>query len=220
MLQQALSLPERLIERRLDRRGVTMEAITVLFLGLLGSAGLGYLAFEAWTTAEEFVKPAYTHFALAGMVAKPVGLLLLSWLGYSVISHFLANMWGGRGPIVRLLRVSAWSLVPVGIWMLLRSIVIGYLVFTTELESDPTIEEIGPTAFVNYYSGEVLEDPIYVVAMLVGLLFVGWSWRLLSVGVSEAKNIPLERARRIAAVPAGILGLRVLQLALQWQGIL
>lgn len=220
MLQQALSLPENLIERRLDRRGVTMEVVAILLLGALGSAGLGYLAFEAWTTSEDFVRPAYTHFSLAGMAVGPLGLLLLSWVGYSVISHFVANMWGGRGPIIRLVRVSAWSLVPVGVWMFLRAIVTAYLVFTADLESAPEIEGVGPGAFVNYYSAEVLEDPIYVVATLVGVLFVGWSWYLLSIGVSEAKNIPLERARRVAAIPAGLLGLRVVQLALQWQGIL
>lgn len=218
MIRSLVSLPEPLIHRRLNSPSFRLEIIFIFICGILGSAGLLYYMYDVMNSLGDGQGFTYLPYSLLGIAISPLALLLIAWLWYSVSSHFLANFANGRGPIIRLFRASAWSLIPVAIWLVIRSIVIFVLFFLEDLPAEPEETVVTPDALANHYLEMGLEDPVYVAVMASSVLFVAWSWHLLSISISEAKSVTLDTARQLAAVPAGVLALYLLNLTWQWQG--
>ncbi|SNZ17064.1 Yip1 domain-containing protein [Natronoarchaeum philippinense] len=212
MVGIGLGAQESLIQRRVDRRGAALEAIVVILCGLLGAAGFAYFALEMYSALEAPLP--YTNYTLIGIVLGPMLTVFGIWVLYTVAAHLVANFLGGRGPISRALRVTGWAIMPIGVWMLLRSIVIVALFYSVDFPPSP--EGISPEAQVQNVMELGLESPAYFATFLVGLVFVAWSWRLLAVGIENAKEVSRDKARKIAAVPAVIVGLYLLQSGLQW----
>lgn len=212
MIREGLQAQESLVQRRSEKRGLTLEAVVVLVCGLLGSIGFAYVSLEMLNQVENPLP--YTNYTLIGKALSPVFLALAVWLLYGVTAHFLAGFAGGRGPISRIFRTAAWAIVPIGAWLLLRSIVIVVLFFTVDIPAVP--DGLTPQAQVSNVLELGLEDPIYFVTYLVGVLCVVWSWHVLAVGISAAKELSEEKARKIAAVPAIIVALYLVRTALQW----
>jgi len=212
MLRKGLAVQESLIQRRVDRRGAALEAIVVFLCGLVGSAGLAYFALETYSAIDSPLP--YTNYTLIGIVLGPVLMTFGIWLLYTVAAHLLANFLGGRGPVSRVLRTTAWAVSPIGVWLLLRSIVIVVLFYDVDYPASP--DGISPEAQVNNVLELGLESPAYFATFVVGIAFVAWSWHLLAVGIETGKDISGEKARKIAAVPAGLLALYLIRTAIQW----
>lgn len=219
MFRQIATYMDETIERRLDRRGFGLEAVLVFVCGLLGSIGFAYV----WMTATDEladVGDSLTYEFLASVLA-PVALVFGLWIWYTVGAHFLAGHFRGRGPISRLLRTTAWALVPIGIWYLVRSAVIVFLFYTVEFPENPSQEATGTGsgATHDYLLGLGLEDPIYVGTLLLGVLFTVWSGSLLATAVRRAKGIDSGDARMVAAVLSGAFALYLVWSALGYAGI-
>lgn len=212
MLKRALSVQESWIQRRVDRRGAALETVVVFLCGVLGSAGVAYFALQMWDAVESPLP--YTNYTLVGEAIAPIALVFGVWLLYTVATHFLANFSGGRGPVSRLFRVAGWAVVPIGIWLLLRSIVVVVLFSDVDIPASP--DGISPQVQVQNVMEMGLESPAYFATFVVGILFVVWSWHLLAVGVAKAKDVPLDDARKIAAGPAAVVALYLLRTGLQW----
>lgn len=216
MIRQILTLPDSMIQRRIDRRGLRLEAILILICGLLGGIGTAYVAVQAMGAVSG--ENSQLQFAFIGQVLSPLVYLFLVWIGYTLVSHILASQFRGRGPISRLLRTSAWSLVPIGIWYLIQSIVTVYLFFSVEFQTNP--EGLNADEeFRNIMDLGLDGSLLYIVTLFAGVLFVVWSWYLLADAVEKAKTVSTDDARKIAAVPAAAYGLYVLWTALQSAGI-
>lgn len=212
MIREGLEAQESLVQRRSSKRGVTLEAVVVLVCGLLGSIGFAYVSLEMLNQVEDPLP--YTNYTLIGKVLGPIFLAFAIWLLYSVTAHFLAGFVGGRGPVSRMFRTAAWAIVPIGAWLLLRSLVIVVLFFTVDIPAAP--EGLTPQAQVSNVLELGLEGPVYFATFVVGVLCVGWSWHVLGVGISAAKEISEEKARKVAAIPAAVVALYLVRTALQW----
>lgn len=216
MLRQVTALPTKLIDRRLDRRGFSLEVVVVFLSGALGALGFGYF----WFAARDALANVSTSmgYQFIGEVATPILLLFGVWLFYTIVAHVLAGHFRGRGPISRLFRTAAWALVPIGIWNLIRSGVIVYLFYDADLPANP--DGLGASEQLDTLLAVGLESPIYAATLVLGAIFAVWSGYLLSVGVERAKGISRDDARKVAAVPSGIFALYLLWNALQWGGVL
>lgn len=216
MFQRLVQFPETRLRRRISTVGFTREALLVLVLGALGSIGPGYVS---WQTLEAHDNPpSYFEFELIAETISPLFLLFGLWLLYALCGHFLAKLYNGGRPFVRVFRVSAWALIPIGIWYLIRSVVIVALFAGMEFPGDP--EGVAADEQVENVMALGLEDPVYIGTLLAGLVFIAWSWHLLSIGIAEAKQIGLEEAKKVAAVPAGLAALYIVTLVLRWQTFL
>lgn len=212
MIREGLAAQKSLVQRRSDHRGITKEVVVVLVCGLVGSIGFAYVALEMMNQVDDPLP--YTNYTLLGEVLGPVFFVLSVWVLYSLTSHFLARFFGGRGPVSRMFRVAAWAIVPLGVWLLLRSIVIIALFFTVDIPAVP--EGVSPQMQVQNVLELGLEGPIYFATVLLGIGFVVWSWHLLAVGISAAKEISEENARHLAAIPAAIVVLYLVRTAFSW----
>lgn len=212
MVGISLSKQESLIRRRLDQRGLSLEVVVVLLCGLLGSAGKAYIALETWNSIESPLP--YMKFTLIGYVAGPIMFVFGVWVLYTLTGHFLGRAVGGRGPMSRLSRVTAWSVVPIGVWLLVRSVVQIALFFTVDVPDSP--DGLSAKAQLTNVLEFGLESPLYFVVILFGVLFVAWSWHLLSVGIASAKDISIEQARKVAAGPSVVVVVLTIRMALKW----
>lgn len=215
MIRWTLTLPDRMISRRATQPGFKLEAALITVFGLLGTVGLGLVGMEAlgsYGGNEETLRIEFIGAAL-----RPFGALVALWIGYTLIGHLSAGIYGGRGPASRLFRGAAWSLIPIGIWFALRSIVI-YVLFQDVEYTDP--EGFSASEHFQYFMDEALNDPIYAGFLLLGVLFAVWSGHLFSKAIEQAKDIPLDDARKIAAIPAGVVALYLIWSAIGRAGIL
>lgn len=219
-------MPDGIIRQRTPKRGLTLETIVVLFCGLVGGAGFGYVMIEALDAVD--TDNSMFQVQLVGRVLRPVVLTVVAWFLYTVAAHFVASSSGGRGPISRLMRGAAWAMIPIGVWNVLRSIVVAFLFFGVDIPTEPEGLSAAEKA-ASVYTGTAaggedvyagLTDPLYAIVMLVGIVFVVWSGHLLSVAVAESKDLDIDTARRTAAVPAGLFALYLLVTALGQAGIL
>ncbi|MCU4974056.1 YIP1 family protein [Halobacteria archaeon AArc-m2/3/4] len=217
-MERLLSLPETQIRNRFDSRGFRLEVVMVFVFGLVGSIGMLFFSWQVWSITDNM--PAYTEFELTGEVVGPILFVFFVWILYTVTAHLLANLYGGRGPIVRLFRTSAWAMIPIALWLLLRSIVQIFLFYTMEFPSNR--QELSNLGFdieeqIASLLETGLEDLIYVATILLGIVFVVWSWNYLSIAVQESKDLSPDEAKKVAGVPAGILACYLLYLVFQWQ---
>lgn len=215
MLRDIVTIPDGMILQRTTKRGVKWEAALVTVFGLLGAVGVAYVGSQALGAYEG--DGATLRFEFIGAALRPAAALILLWIGYTVFSHLLASFFGGRGPIIRLFRASAWSLIPMGIWLTIRSIVIAVLFLGVSFPADPE----GMSAEEEFQSLMELgiDSPVYVATMVLGVLFALWSGHLLAKAVEEAKDISPDEARKIAAVPTALVALYVLWTALGAVGV-
>lgn len=229
MIREALTIPDTLILRRLDQRGYKLETISILLLGLLGSVGFGYVGYQINNALE--ARPGRIEFQLIGQALEPVFMLVALWLVYTVLSHFLANLYQGRGPISRLFRTTAWAMLPVALWLVIRGIVVIGLFWGVDFPGDPSgltaeakVEEIlygtGEYADGTPYNWDGLSSWVYSLTLVTGTLFAAWSGYHLSNAIQEAKGVAQENARKIAAVPAGLWALYLLWSAVTNLGVL
>ena len=215
MLRSVLTLPDRMISRRATVPGFKLEAALIVVFGLLGAVGVGYVGTQALNAYDG--AGASLRFEFIGAAIRPFVLLVLFWVGYTVAGHFLSGFYGGRGPASRLLRSAAWSLLPVGIWFALRSLVVFVLFLGVSYPAEP--EGLGAAEQYQSIMDLGLDTPIYAVFVLTGVLFAVWSGYLLSIGVEEIKDIPTDDARKVAAVPSGIVAVYFVWMALGQVGI-
>lgn len=212
MVRFGLGAQESQMQRRLDRRGLSLEVVIVLLCGILGAAGRAYVALEIWNKIESPLP--YLNFTLIGYIIRPIVFVLGVWLVYILTTHLLANSFGGRGPISRLARTSAWAVIPFGVWLLLRSLVL--IVLFLNVTIPPSPEGISPDAQLQTILELGLGGSAYFLTFVLGLAFVAWSWRLLTVAVGDAKDIEEANARKLAAIPAVLTALWLLYAGLQW----
>lgn len=216
MLRSVLTLPDRMITRRATVPGFKLETALIVVFGLLGAVGVGYVGTEALNAYEGSGESL--QFEFIGAALRPFVLLVLFWLLYTAAGHLLSGFYGGRGPASRLLRSAAWSLLPVGIWFALRSLVVFVLFFDVTYPGQP--DGLGASEQFQSIMDLGLDTPLYIAFILTGVLFAVWSGYLLSVAVEEIKDIPMDDARKVAAVPSAVVALYFVWLALGRAGIL
>lgn len=216
MLRRIASYPEKFIHRSAESRGYRLEAAVVICCGLPGVLGMAYVGREALAAIPREAAMLRAQFIAEALF--PVFTVLFLWVFYTVVAHLLSRHYGGRGPMGRLFRTAAWSLIPLGIWYLLRSIVVVALFLDVEFPAQP--EGVHASEELAFILSLGLESPIYVATLLLGIPFVAWSGYLLSVGIEDVKDVSASDARKVAAVPSGAFAFYLLWRAVFWTGVL
>lgn len=206
-LRQLVTDPDSFMERRIQGRHLRWELVLLLVIGGLGTPGTALVA-------QSFLQQAgqggeMLRFELIGFVIEPIIGVFLVWLGFAVGAHLVAAYaFNGRGPIKRLLKGTAWALVPLAVGNLARTAAV-YLAFRDESFTD----DPGTGTIVDRFQSvqeSALAEPAITVGVLVLVVAVLYSGYLLSYAVRHAKRIPLDDARKAAAVPVGVFVLYLL----------
>lgn len=218
MIRRVVHLPYAMIQRRLNARSYKLEAFLVVLIGALGAPGWAYVAYyQLEAISEAPFQDAEMGFAMLGNTIEPLVFVVIVWFWYALASHFLSLHFKGRGPIGRLIRATAWTLVPIGIWYLIRSIVMIASFWGYDFVADPDGLETS-TEIQNILQGG-LDANVWAGTLLIGALFAIWSGYLLSLAVMEVKGLSEDNARVVAAIPSGIYTLWLIWEGLSWAGV-
>ncbi|MFB6119960.1 MAG: Yip1 family protein [Halobacteriaceae archaeon] len=217
MVRELVTDPQAFFKGKAQNRSVVLEVVIVLAVGGIGIIGSYYFAqrvFDLATTG------GYSNFQALGLVIRPLLGIVGLWIGGVFIAHFLAGLFNGRGPIRRLLKLSAWAMVPLAVGNAVRSAAV-YLTYNN-IQADDV--DFGFAGGFNEQAAvlraEITNTPLMLVAMVVSILSGVAMWYLLSYAVAAAKSIDVSDARKVAAVPAGIYILFLLNETLSSLGVL
>jgi hypothetical protein len=201
------------MERKAGKPKIRQEILTVLIVGVLGSLGAIYIGQRALAVTES----ESAQLTAIGMAVEPIVGAVLLWVGYTLGMHIIARRYGGHGVIRRLLKTTAWALIPVGVGNLLRS----GTFFLTYRGIDPQAVSIeGPNSdVVQAFADAGVGEPLYLVGQVLLLFGVLWSGYLMTHAVQWSKDLDWEGALRTAAVPVAIHALYVLWVTVESFGL-
>ena len=156
-MRQLVSSPDGFMERKAGQPNIRQEILTVLIVGALGSLGAVYIGQRALAVTEN----ESAQLTAIGMAAEPIVGAVLLWVGYTLGLHVIARRYGEHGVIRRLLKTTAWALIPVGVGNLLRS---GAL-FLTYRGIDPQAVSIEgrKSDVVQAFADAGVGEPLYLV---------------------------------------------------------
>ncbi len=186
---------EAFIENKIRQRGVKYEVILVLILGALSSPGLYYLGEEVLdlTDSDEMV------FVVTGIIVRPVLILLLLWVVYSMLFYFVGNHLGGHGSIRGIFKGTAWAMIPLGLANLAQSAAFWWTYQDFDIEGN--LDGFGPAEQMDSVLYAGITEPAILASLAILILTLVWSGWLMIYTVEQAKNLPRETAMKLVAVP-------------------
>ena len=199
MVRQLITEPEAFISERVNQRGALREIIVVLLVGALGALGMYFMSQEvlAVTESDEM------RLVLVGYVLGPVLITIVLWVIYSVVLHFAARFYRGRGQLRRMFIGTAWAFVPLGIGNLAQSI--GMYVVLLDFDVTGELDGIGPDAQLESLLSAMIGEPIMIGATVVFLAMLVWTAYLMTIVLTEAQtNLTREEAIKLVAPIVGI----------------
>lgn len=216
MVRELVTDPESYLGRKATDRGLSREIGVLLLIGAFGAIGVAYVAqfvLGTFPGTRDNLRLSY----VSNGAAVFFGPFIL-WAYYAAVLQVGLRFSNDRGPISRLLKVIPWALVPIAVGNLVSSIVAVIAVRGTEIPSE--IPGTSPGAEYAYVSGLYLDDPLFLVAALVMVVLIGYSAYLMAIGVSLARDVDYDTARRVTGVAAAGHGLYVAYTALKAAGFL
>ena len=196
MVLRLLTNPDAFFAERADGASLVGPALVVLLVAVVGAIG-SYPVFRATAAVlPSEVGPFVSVFRLVGAVVGVV-VTVLVWGLYAVAFHLIASLaFEGDGTFRDTLAVVGWGFVP-AVFGSTASAVVNFLVFSdVRFPTDPA--RIGP--FVR----ELRARPEFLVAGLLGIVFLLWSAFLWTFAVRHAEGLDLREAGLTVAGPVAV----------------
>ena len=197
MVRQLFQNPHSFFSRKATENGFRREFGLLLAIGILGAAG------QAWVSqlflSELVNEPGLMRVNLIGKILAILAGPFVLWGLYAVSAHLVAHFSKSRGPIKRIFKVTAWSLVPVGVANAIYSVAI-YWAFRDETIGDEVAGLNVSDQIVNLFElGN--DDPIMYIAWIALAVAAVASGYLLAIGLQHARDLSADSAQKAAAVP-------------------
>lgn len=215
--------PEQFFEEKTTSDRIWNEIIVLLIIGLTGAAGMLYVGQELMTHfATSAVDQGPDQVQISGErglriqvypVRSIIGAYVL-WAFFTVGYYALSWLYSDRGSFFRSAKVTAWTMVPIFFTNLVKSIGAVVVINTqTIVESPPSqtiVDEVKRGAdgeAASYLYGLVLEEPIMLGALAVGILFFIWSGYIAAYAIADLRDIPVSDAYKAVAAPVALYAL-------------
>lgn len=198
MIRELVRRPDAFMEEKVGGIRLRWEIALLILIGGFGSVG------AAWAGLQivEFGVSESANFVIIGKVLNPILGVIGMWIGYSVAIHWIANQFGGRGPIRRILKLTPYAMLPVALGNAAKSAAL-YWLFEDTLDLAVILEDT-PFRPTDAVLAAAHEELLFAATVVLGIFMLVWTAYLLSFAVKHAKNVPHEDALRVAAVPVGI----------------
>jgi len=218
---------------RTDR--IWNEVFVLLFVGLAGFAGTFYVTQQIMSHfvtsgvdqgPEQFLISGDKAIQIWAYGARAVVGIYVLWVGFSLAYYALSWLYSDQGSFFQTAQYTAWTLVPLFFYNIVKTIAMVYLAVTSEVIDPQDLDINGQvttapaedaTAFL---FRQVFEEPAILGAMAIGIVFVLWSGYIASYAVSELRDIPLGDARKAVAAPVVVYVLWLINEILGYAGVL
>lgn len=211
--------PETFYEEYVKHPGIGREAALVAVIGLVGTAGAYYAVEQliaGFATGLAEVGPELgdtTSLILWQRAVNPLVGAYLLWVGFTGVTYGISWLYSSRGGFFRLLKNTAWALVPVLIANLLNTVAwaaTAYLNadrYAQEIPSEVESRSMFPGETAAFVWDYVASEPLVMATTLLSVVFVAWSGYILAHGLARMRDLEMRRAYGIVAVP--VLGYAV-----------
>lgn len=196
MVLDLLTNPDAFFEERSDDPSLLRPALVVLLVAVLGVVG-SYPVIQA--TVSALPPEAGTFVTAIRVVGAVVGVVVtvVIWLLYAVAFHGIAYvLFDGDGSFRDTFALAGWGFVP-SVFASAVSAVVNFVVFSgVQFPSDP--------ARVARFARELQSRPEFLVAGVLGIVFLLWSAFLWTFAVRHAEGLDLREAALSVAGPVAV----------------
>lgn len=135
---------------------------------------------------------------VSGIVGGFVGALLV-WVAHAGAFHIISDVvYDGSGSFRDTLAVTGWGFVP-AIFAGLVSAVVAFVVF-----GDATVSGVSGAGEVQAFVEELQNRPEFLLASVLGIVFLLWQGVLWAFGVMHVRDLTLREAGITVAIPVTI----------------
>lgn len=216
MVRRLFTDPEAFFGGKANEPSLRRELLVLVLVGALGAVGMGYVGFtflDALPGNRGQMRVQLTGKALAIFF----GVFVL-WVYYTLTAQIGAYLMNSRGPISRVFKLTAWSLIPMGIANAVYSVAM-YLAYSDEdIPSDPSGIRVSEQIAALFDLAN--SEPVLILAWIVTALAAVYSGYLLSVALSALRDLTESQTRRIVALPVAVHVAFVLYTLLTQVGVL
>lgn len=210
MYRALLFDPETFYEEYVKRPGISREAVLVGLIGAIGTLGAYYAytqvtaGYASGLVATGPTLSDDTNLQLYRRVVNPLAGAYALWLLFTVALYAVSWLYSGVGSFFRLLKNTAWGLVPIAFANVLNAAAWAGTAYLNRQEYQD-VPERAPNGFPEEVAAfvwdQVASEPAVVATTVVGLVFVVWSGYICAHGVARMRDIEISEAYRVAAVP-------------------
>jgi len=205
MVRQLVSDPRAFMDRKANEPNMRWEIVLVLLVGAMATPGVYYVGQRALEVSND----ATMRFAVAGRIARPVIYAIVIWVAYTIALHFISRHYRGRGPIRRLFKGVAWSLVPFGIGNLVLSAGLFLAFQNVNVEEGLQAGATASDQLASLFNSQI-QEPILAAATVFLVLTILASGYLMTFAVQQSKDLTRDQALRVVAIPVVLHVLYVL----------
>lgn len=198
MVRELVTDPDGFMRRKVGQANIRVEILLVMLVGILSVPGVLYISLQVLDVREA----AEMRFVVVGRLLRPILIIFILWIVYSLAFHLISAHYRGRGAPSRVLKGVAWAFLPIGLGNLVQSLAL-FLMYRNANVPD-LLEGYDSAAQMQSLFDTGMSDPVLILATLIFAGTLLWSGYLMTFAVQHAKNISHEQAIRVVAVPLGV----------------
>lgn len=206
-----LFAPDEFYDNYLSKHGLKFEVLVVLIIGAIGSVGFYFgvqeILSEFALGAETDINPDQppmdqnTARQVRSQILHPIIGIALLWLYYATVYYLGSWFFSGHGTFYRLIKNTAWALVPMAVANLVLTVGMVYTFNGLEIEARlPGL----PQRNVAFLFDQAYTQLPMILVPLVKIAVLAWVAYIGAAAISDAMKLPKERSLRIAAVASAL----------------
>jgi len=204
MYRALLFDPGRFYDEFLGDRGLRTEILVVAFVGLVGSIGSLYAVIvvrgEFDTSAIGGNLPRGVSMQLWGAGIGPLLGAFVVWIAFALLLYAISWVYSEEGGLFRLLKDSAWALVP--LTLANAALSVGYVLAAMDAEIGTDLNQAGGTTERRFaYVWEPISQDVMVIgARAAGLVLLLWCGYIAAHAVADVRDLEMRDAYVVAGI--------------------
>jgi hypothetical protein len=200
-IQDLLLVPDRFFREKEGISGLTIPVLIVGIVGVLSAIG-AYFVTQVTIQAILPALPSGTQqYMSLGVAFAVVGGILgayILWLVATVVFFGISALFQSKGSLRTCFEYIAYGFLPQIFGGVINIFLFYQFATTVEIPkvTDPTL--------INQVTQSLMSDPNFVLATLVGMIFLLWSANIWIFGLKYARNLETRDAVISVGVPVGI----------------
>ncbi|WP_459194072.1 YIP1 family protein [Halosimplex sp. J119] len=206
LYRSLLTDPERFYDEYIGSRGLKSELALVLVVGVVGAIG-NYLVLQElipqFDGSQAVVINQDVRFQLQQRILEPLIGAFLVWIWYGMGTYLVGWLYTTIGTTYLAMKRAAWALVPFLFANVIHTAAMVY--YSVTMDIDP--ESVAPSSrLANDVARAVWSQPagemVVVAATLAGVLFAVWAGYIAAYAIKDVRDLTVDEAYKVAAVPA------------------